>query len=219
MPEAHTNVNTPIETVRVREAVCIVHGREQLEKLIERLMTSGFDRSAINLMASQDAIFRKLGTVYLDPAAAADVPGVPRRKLILPSDQVGLTALVFGTLLSIGTIGAILPILASGGALAAVIVAGVTGGAAGGGLAKVIEDHIVGRSDQVELDNELKRDGLVIFVRVRDFGREAVALAIMRDCAADKVHVHDVEIPKTLDDIPLANMVPDPLLGPEKLGG
>ena len=218
MAEAHGNGNDLIDTVRVREAVGVVHSREQLEKLVERLTTSGFDRAAINLMASQDAILRKLGTVYLDPARAADAPGVPRRKLVMPSDEVGLTSLIFGTLITIGTMGAALPIVASGGALAAVIVAGVAGGAAAGGIAKAIKDRIVGQSYDVDLENELREEGLVIFVRVRNPEREARALSLMRDCGADKVHVHDVDVPKTVEDIPLANITPDPWLGPEKLG-
>jgi hypothetical protein len=218
MAEAHGNGNDLIDTVRVREAVGVVHSREQLEKLVERLTTSGFDRAAINLMASQDAILRKLGTIYLDPAGAADAPGVPRRKLVMPSDETGLTALIFGTLITIGTMGAALPIVASGGALAAAIVAGVVGGAAAGGIAKVIKDRIVGQSYDVDLENELRQGGLVIFVRVRNPEREAKALSLMRDCGADKVHVHDVDIPKTVEDIPLANITPDPWLGQEKLG-
>jgi hypothetical protein len=112
MTEVQEHANYVIETVRVREAVGVVHSREQLEKLIDRLTTSGFDRSSIDLMASQDAITRKLKTVYPDLTAAADVPGVPRRKLVLPSDQDSATALVFGSLISMGTMGAALPIVA-----------------------------------------------------------------------------------------------------------
>jgi hypothetical protein len=216
-PTTH-RADDPTGTMHVREAVGVVHSREQLEKLVERLTTAGFDRADIDLMASRDAIDRKLGTAYANSVAAAEVPGVPRRDLVLPSDEVSSTALIFGTLISIGSIGAAMPILASGGALAVALAAGIGGAAVAGGLAKVIRDRIVKRSDEIDLENELRQEGLVIFVRVRDAEREARTVAIMRDCGADKIHVHEIEIPKTVEDIPLANLVPDPLLGPEKLG-
>ncbi|WP_046863477.1 hypothetical protein [Microvirga massiliensis] len=218
MAETHEKSTVSIETVRVREAVGVVHSREQLEALVGKLMTAGFDRAAIDLMASQDAVNRKLGTVYANPVAAAEVPEVPRRELILPSDETSSTALIFGTLISIGSIGAAMPILASGGALAAALAAGVGGAAVAGGLAKFIRDHVVKRSDEIDLENELSQGGLVIFVRVRDAEREARAVAIMQGCGVERVHVHEIEIPKAAEDIPLENLAPDPLLGPEKLG-
>jgi hypothetical protein len=219
MPEVQERANRVIETVRVREAVGVVHSREQLEKVIDRLLTSGFDRSSIDLMASQDAITRKLKTVYSDLTAAADAPGVPRRQLVLPSDQDSATALVFGSLILIGAMGAALPIVASGGALATAILAAAGGGAVASGIAKIIRDRIVGRSDQIDLEKELQQEGLVIFVRLREREQEERAVALMRDCGADKVHVHEVELSKTLHDVPLADLNPDPLLGSEKLGG
>jgi hypothetical protein len=218
MAETHEKSTDSFETVRVREAVGVAHSREQLETLVGKLMTAGFDRATIDLMASQDAIDRKLHTVHANPVAAAEVPGVPRRDLILPSDEVSSTALVFGTLITIGSIGAAMPILASGGALAAALAAGVGGAAIAGGLAKVIRDRVVKRSDEIDLENELRQEGLVIFVRVRDAERETRAVAIMQDCGVEGVHVHEIDIPKAVKDVPLAKLVPDPLLGPERLG-
>jgi len=95
----------------------------------------------------------------------------------------------------------------------------VAGGAAAGGIAEIIKDRIVRRSDSVDLNDELRAGGLVLFVRVDSSDREAKALAIMRDGGADRVHVHEVKVPKRVKDIPLAEITSDPRLGPEKLGG
>src|SRR4029453_17717518 len=71
----------------------------------------------IDLLASRGAILQKLHTRYLDPVAAAEAPDVPRRALVTRDDATTTTALVFGMLISIGSLGAALPVLASGGAV------------------------------------------------------------------------------------------------------
>jgi hypothetical protein len=77
----------------------------------------------------------------------------------------------------------------------------------------------VGREEAVQLENELSSGGLVVFVRVRSPQREAEALAIMRDCGARNVHVHEVELDRKLDDIPLAKIARDPWLVDDSMGG
>src|SRR5690348_12441313 len=129
MTETRDSTKDVLETAHVREVVGVVHSRETLGTIVGRLTTAGFDRADIDLMASQDTINRKFKTASPDPADAADVPGVPRRELITPSDKETFTAGLFGTLMSIGSLGAALPIVASGGALAAAVAAAAAGGA------------------------------------------------------------------------------------------
>jgi hypothetical protein len=84
MHEDHEHQDGILETVRVREVVGVVHNREELDALIDRLTRAGFDRSDIDLMASRDTVLRKLGTVFADPTLAADAPGTPRREVVRP---------------------------------------------------------------------------------------------------------------------------------------
>jgi hypothetical protein len=109
---------------------------------------------------------------------------------------------VFGTLVSVDALGAALPVIASGDALAAIVAAALTGGAAATAIGKVIRDRIVEGLDTATLENDLSRGGLVIFVRARDPAREEQAMAIMRDCGASNVHVHEVRM-KRFEDAPL----------------
>ena len=211
------NDDAVLETERVREVVGVVHDRQQLECLAERLTLAGFNRADIDLLASRDAILQKLHTLYLDPVAAAEAPDMPRRALVTRDDATTTTALVFGTLISIGSLGAALPVLASGGAVAAAVAAAVAGGAGASALAKVIRDRILQKGEEVNIENDLRLGGLVVFVRVRSPEREAAALAIMRECGAQNVHVHEVDIGKHLAEIPLSGTARDPLLDDEKL--
>ena len=207
MADNHTTEEEPIETVRVREVVGVLHTHEDLDTVVRGLTSAGFNRADIDLMASRDAILRKLKTMYRKPVEAAEIPGVPRRELVLPDDTVTTSALVFGTLITIGTLGelgAALPILATGGAVASAVGLGIAGGAAATGLAKIVRDRIVHRSEAVNLENELRLGGLVVFVRVRDPEEAEKALTILQECGATDVHVHEVELPKTAADIPLA---------------
>jgi hypothetical protein len=190
------------DVVLVREVVGTVHSLEEIDALVDRLTTSGFDRGDISLMASHDAVVRKLRAVYRDPVEIAEAPGLPRRDLMTRDDVASVSAVVFGTLVSVGALGAAVPIIASGGALAAIAGAALTGGAAATAIGKVIRDRIVKGLDAATLENDLLHGGLVVFVRARDPEREGEAIAIMRDCGASNVHVHEVRM-KRFEDAPL----------------
>src|ERR1700721_234708 len=98
-------------------------------------------------MASHDAVVRKLRAVYRDPVEIAEAPGLPRRDLVTRDDVSSVSAVVCGTLVS--ALGAALPVIAPGGALAAIVAAALTGGAAATAIGKVIRDRIVERLDTV----------------------------------------------------------------------
>ena len=60
--------------------------------------------------------------------------------------------------------------------------------------------------------------GLVLWVRVRSPEREEKAQQILREHGAEAVRVHEIEIDKRFEDIPLSSLVLDPWLGSEPLG-
>jgi hypothetical protein len=217
MTDNHS-ANEVLDTMRVREVVGTVKSRETLDRLVTELTRSGFDRADIDLMASRMTVMRALGAYYSAPVAAAEHPDAPRREFIEPDDETSTTALVFGTLMTIGTLAAALPIVASGGALAAAAAAALAGGAAAAGLAKVIKNRLVSSGESIDLEDELRMSGLVVLVRVRDAEREHMAQEIMRRYGAENVHVHEVELKKTLVDVPLSSINPDPWLEDDKVG-
>ena len=209
---AEPGVKDPaILATHVREAVGVVDSLEELEELVNQLTTHGVDRTDISLMGSFSAVFQKLKKVYRRPDEVADLPDVPRRALVTRDDVFVATPLVFGTLLTVGSFGAALPIVASGGALAAAVAAAIGGGAAAGALARIIRDKVVNPRDAARLEDDLTSGGLVVFVRVDTPDEEAQALKIMRDVGADNVHVHEIDIRRTREDVPLGAI--QPLLG------
>lgn len=136
---------------------------------------------------------------------------MPRRDLVTRDDAAALNVLVFGTLLAVATLGAGAIVVASGGAAAAALSAAVGGGVLATTLARSIRRRVLGEADPDMLEHDLAMGGLAIFVRVDDGQEEARALAILREHARN-VHVHEVDLAKTLLDIPLGRIRPDPWL-------
>lgn len=202
MTRDELDLRSDADVVLVREVVGVAHSREELDALVDRLTTSGFDRGDISLMASHDAVVQKLRAIYRDPVEVAEAPKLPRRDLVTRDDVSSVSAVVFGTLVSVGSLGLALPIIASGGALATIIAAAMTGGMGATIIGKVIRDRIVKGLDAASLENDLLHGGLVVFVRARDPEREEEAMAIMRDCGLRNVHVHEVKM-KRFEDAPL----------------
>jgi osmotically-inducible protein OsmY len=197
-----------ISALRVREVVGVVDSQEELDALVNELTTHGVDRTDISLMGTFSAVFHKLKKVYRRPDEVADLPDVPRRSLVTRDDVFASTALVFGTLLTVGSFGAALPVVASGGALATAIAAAVGGGAAAGALARIIRDKVINPRDAARLEDDLMSGGLVVFVRIDTSAEEANALKIMREVGADNVHVHEIDVGRRRDDLPLSAVQP-----------
>ncbi|MFL0419398.1 hypothetical protein ACH0CP_18090 [Sphingomonas sp. 179-I 2A4 NHS] len=201
-----------VQTVRVREVVGTVHNLELLESMVVALSAAGFDKSDIDLMASREAVLEKLPAIYADPISLAEIPDLPRRELVTRDEGTTVTGLVFGTLMSLAALGAALPVVASGGALAAVLAATAAGGAAGAGIARVVRKVILGGVGAEALERDISGGGLVVFVRARDAAAEERAQEIMRKSGALNVHIHEIELNKRLDELPLAQIQPDPWL-------
>jgi hypothetical protein len=209
--------DTVIDRVRVREVAGVFYTREALDAAVDALLHAGFDRADISVMAGIDTVREKLGGIYLQSKELADVPNAPRRSYIGRDDVGTATVLVAGVLSYVGATAAALGIVASGGSLAVALVAAAAAGAAGGGFGALITRHI-GRERAKELESQLDLGGLVLWVRVRSPDREEKAQQILLEQGGEAVRVHEIEIEKRLEDIPLSSLQPDPWLSDERLG-
>ncbi len=185
-----------LERARVHEVTGIFRTRKALDAAVADLLLAGFDRADIDLMASDEAVRKKLGNVYIATEELPDVPGLPRQTYIAREDVQSALAVVAGTLSAVGVIGTVLAVVASGGALAVALAAA----AGAGGLVALR----IGRERAKELESQMAGGGLVLWVRVRLPEREVKAEQILRSHGAEAVRVHEVEIEKRLEDIPFA---------------
>ena len=69
-----------------REAVGIFHTPECLQGAIDELLSSGFHRAELSLLASEAAIMEKLGHLYTKADMLADDPDVPRAAYVAGED-------------------------------------------------------------------------------------------------------------------------------------
>ena len=206
-----------VGTVDTREVVGVVHDRDTLETLEESLMEHGFDRGDIDIMSSD-------GEVDGTPAGPGsqrtrEAVDHQRHEVMTHDDNVGAHVLSYGTLIAFGSIAGAVPVLAAGGSVTALAFAIVAGGALGGAIARLVRNRIVGAKSMRALERDLANGGMAVLVHVYDEAEQSRALALMRESGAERVHVHNVEMQKTLHEIPFAGMKPDPWLSPQRLGG
>lgn len=176
-----------------REAVGIFHDPEALQSAIDELLSSGFHRAELSLLASELAVEEKLGHRFAKVDDLADDASVPRSAYIATEDIGDGKGGIIGGLVYVGATVAAIAVVASGGTLLAVIVSamllGGTGGLIGSVLAKALGDH-----HARHLEDQIDRGGLLLWVRVRDAAKEERAVGILKKFSAEQVHVHGLTL-------------------------
>jgi outer membrane lipoprotein SlyB len=206
-----------LDRVKVREVAGVFRAREPLEAAVADLTLASFDRNDIDLMATSDAIEKKLGGLYIAAEDLADVPRAPRRAFVAREDVVIPTAGAAGILSFVGAAVGAFAVVASGGAVALAAAAAAIGGTATGGVGALALSRFLEEKRAKELEALLATGGIILWVRVRSPAREDKAQEILRKHGGEAVRVHEIEIEKRLEDLPLGSIRPDPWLGDEPL--
>jgi hypothetical protein len=207
-----------LDKARVREVTGIFHARPALDAAVSDLLLAGFDRADIDVVASVDEVYRRLGGAYVAPEELPDVPQAPRQPFIGREDVSVTMVAVTGSLAFVGAGAAAFGVVALGGTTGETFAAAAIAGIAAGAIGAVLMGRVFGRERAQGLDAFMAERGLVLWVRVRSPEREMDAREIMRRHGADAIRVHEIEIEKRLDDLPLASLQPDPWLGGDHLG-
>jgi hypothetical protein len=200
-----------LERTKVREVAGVFHSRQALEDAVEDLLVNGFDRTDIDQLASFDEFLRRL-PVPLAPEEAADLTTTPRQP-VFTRDDVTLTLVI-----TVSLIGAIAGstvaygVITAGGSNSSAAIFGTLAGIAVGGAVGLVMARVF-RRDDFEFDR-----GVVLWVRVRSPEQEAKAQDILLRNGGRAVRVHEIEIEKRTEDLPLSSLRPDPWLGSEPLG-
>jgi hypothetical protein len=173
----------------VREAVGVFKRSEDLQDAIDELLSSGFDRAELSLLASEHAVEEKLGHRYEKVSALADDPTVPRAAYVSTEAIGGAEGGLIGGLMYVGAAAAAGAIVVSGGTLAAGITAAVLAGGAGGLIGSILA-RWVGDHHAHYLQEQMDRGGLLLWVRTWDAEDERRAVEILRKHSGGDVHVH-----------------------------
>ena len=115
----------------VREAVGVFGSANDLQAAIDELLSSGFHRADLSLLACEEAVNAKLGGGFANVRTVEDNPVVPRTAYVSPEaigDAQG--GIVGGLVYASATVAAGV-VVVSGGTIAAAIVAATFVGGAG----------------------------------------------------------------------------------------
>ena len=163
-------MTTEIVAIRACEVVGVFHTADDLESAVDELLSSGFDRAELSLLASENAVASKLGGYYPAASEMADDPAVPRTAFVSSAAIGDAEGGLIGGLAYVGATVAVGSVVMSGGALAATIaiaiLAGGTGGLIGSALARWVGHH-----HAAYLNDQIENGGLLVVGASLELGR------------------------------------------------
>jgi hypothetical protein len=200
---------TVLERARVREVTGVFHSRHALDAAAHALLLAGFDRADVDVVASLDQIRERIGAFYVAPEELADVPRTPRRPLIDREDIGVFKVVVASTLGSIAAGATVFLMMSSGAGNAETGVAAAFVGIVAAGAGFLLAARILGGDEAQGLDALMAKRGLILWVRARSPEQETLAQEILLAHGAQAVRVHEIEIEKRPDDLPLGSLRPN----------
>lgn len=173
----------------IREAVGYFKTSEALQAAIDALMSAGFDRAELSLMATERAVEEKLGRKYRKIAELEDNAAVPRTCYVSPESIGDAEGALIGAPLYVAAVAATGAIVASGGTLAAILTGATIAGGAGGLIGTVLA-KLIGDRRARHVQEQLDHGGLLLWVRTWVAEDEKRAVDIMKQHSGQDVHVH-----------------------------
>lgn len=206
-----------LERTKVREVAGVFHSRQAIEDAVEDLLLNGFDRADIDRVASLDEVRRRL-RVYVAPEELADLPPTPRQPAFTTDDLTVALVVTVSMLGAAAGSAVAYGVLTSGGDSWSAGILGTLIGLGAGAIGALVMARMFRRKDLQGLEFLQMERGIVLWVRVRSPEREALAKDILERNGARAVRVHEIEIEKRVEDLPLSSLRPDPWIGSEPLG-
>jgi hypothetical protein len=206
------SVSTGTYGYSVHEAVGVFSVPKELERAVDELEVSGFDRATLSVPASERVIKDRVGHLYGNITEIADNCHFPQGAFVETDSRVEGATAAIGIPCYIGSVaGAGVTALGFGAATAATLAGAVVGGVVGAGLGALLAVAMI-RSHVHEVSEQLTEGGFVLWVGLRDDDAERRALQILANAGGRDVHVHEFEREWTLKDRPLSSVQFDPFL-------
>ena len=172
------------------EVVGLFDSLEKLQSAIDDLMTHGFDRSEISLLAEDEKAREKVGSKR--SVEIEDSDDAPRMPYVESESLNEGKASLIGLLFYVGAIAGAIAVWTIYGSFAEAIFAGV-GAGMGAGLIGVGIIKFIQRRQRSWLHAQLARGGLLLWARTRTKELERAAMDAMQNNGGHDVHIHRVE--------------------------
>jgi len=166
-----------------REVVGAFDDEKALDAAVRELEEErGFEPDRFSLLASEDAVEKKLGNRYQQVRDVEDLPNVPREAFFSRFSRLGDEFLAVPVLASVGAL-----LFVGVSPVPTVVVAAGAGAALGLALGQVAHQRHV-----AQVQEQLARGGLVLWIHVTGAHQEKTALEVLRAHSARDVHAHDI---------------------------
>jgi len=173
----------------VREAVAVFDSVETMQEAIDELLSSGFNRAELSLLAGQHVVEEKLGHIYTKTEELEDDPKVPTVAYTSIESIGDAEGALIGAPMYIAACTAAGVMIAAGGPFAATIAA-ITAASGAGAVFGVVLAALVGKHHAHYLQDQLDHGGLLLWVRTWDVEHEERAKKILLQHSGHDVHVH-----------------------------
>jgi hypothetical protein len=197
----------------IREAVGCFRDEAKFLAAIDELLSSGFDRAELSLLAGETSVVEKIGHGYRRVAELEDDVSVPRAAYVSTESIGDAKGGVIGVLVYIGATAAAGAILASGGTLAGAFLAAAMAGGAGGAMGVALA-RLIGTHHAEHLHRQIDAGGLLLWVHIRDAEHASRAQDILARHGATDIHFHDLVADRYLASHPDASDLERALLDP-----
>jgi hypothetical protein len=214
----HGSSDDILDRMRMREVTGVFRSRKALLAAAQELLTAGNDRADIDVSASLDELQRRLNYASIPPADLADIPTAARQPFVGEDDTMTTEVVVGSAAGCIAALAMAFYLVARDLSPVSVGVLSVLFGLILGAAAVFWARRRLQRERALGLENLSEAHGLLIWVRVRSPEKEAQAQEILMRHGGKAVHVHEIELTKRTEDLPLHSLRPDPWLGDERLG-
>ena len=174
---------------RVREAVAVFDDPDRLDNAVSELQQCGFSRADLSIADRGRA--RKLG--LSEAQELEDDPRVPRTVFVSKASIGDAEGVLIGGAVYLGAVVAA-GFAASSGASMSTIVLAV---ALSGGLTGLVGLYLRGRVHRryiASMRDQIRHGGIVLWVNLHSPEQERNAVAILKQCSAKRIHVHEVPI-------------------------
>ena len=210
VPPEQTSAAGP-DNDAAREAVGVFPDPDALEAAVDALEVSGFDRAAISVLPTDEKAREQVARFYRTIKDVEDGGRTPRAAFVSKDSRTEGEAAVFGVPIYMGGLAGAAAVAATGGALAFAIGVTILGSAAGAGLGAILAAAIA-HHHTAQIQDQLKKGGLVLWVSVETTDAERRAVATLKKTGARDIHVHAVKREQIPGDLPRTLFETDPFL-------
>lgn len=171
------------------EAVGVFDDFKSFQAAMYDLLIAGFSRYDISVLAAQETVDKHFGNAFWRSTELADDPEAPRTAFVSEEAVGELEGAVAGGFFFLGSAIAMTALLTPVSTLAASVAAIAIGGAPGAVLGTLLARR-VGKHHRDYYATQIEHGGILLWVRVADHEREAIAVNILKGHSGRDVHVH-----------------------------